>query len=115
MPWLVKLDKDDFVGKWALEHFAERGPRERLVGFEMENGVVPAEGAQIVIDGRRRGGSRARAGARQLGRTIGLAWVPPELAEDGTRFEIRVDRACSSGRASRRQPFFDPDGERLRS
>ena len=29
----LKLDKDDFVGKWALEHMQERGPRERLVGF----------------------------------------------------------------------------------
>ena len=41
MPWIVKLDKDDFVGKWAIEHVQERGPRERLVGFEMANGAVP--------------------------------------------------------------------------
>ncbi len=25
MPWIAKLDKDDFVGKWALEHVQERG------------------------------------------------------------------------------------------
>jgi glycine cleavage system aminomethyltransferase T len=33
MPWIVKLDKDDFVGKWSLEHVQDRGFRERLVGF----------------------------------------------------------------------------------
>ena len=30
MPWIVKLDKDqDFIGKWALERVAGRGPRDR--------------------------------------------------------------------------------------
>ncbi len=57
MPWIAKLDKDDFVGKWALEHVQERGLREPLVGFEMENGVVPPEGG---ADRRRR---QARAAA----------------------------------------------------
>ena len=52
MPWIAKLDKDDFVGKWALEHMQERGPRELLVGFEMENGALPAEGCQVVRGGR---------------------------------------------------------------
>ena len=51
MSWLPKLEKDDFVGKFAVEHFAEREERERLVGFTMEDDVVPAEGAQIVIEG----------------------------------------------------------------
>ena len=52
MPWIAKLDKDDFVGKWSLEHVLERGFREQLVGFETESGVVPLEGGQIVVDGR---------------------------------------------------------------
>src|SRR5207253_1957185 len=52
MPWIAKLDKEDFVGKWALEHVQERGFREQLVGFEMTDGVVPAEGGQIVLGGR---------------------------------------------------------------
>ena len=56
MAWIAKLDKDDFVGKWALEHMKERGPRELLVGFEMENGTLPAEGCQVV-----RGGTAERA------------------------------------------------------
>ena len=51
MSWLPKMDKDDFVGKFALEHFAQRDEKERLVGFTMEDDVLPAEGAQIVIEG----------------------------------------------------------------
>ena len=52
MPWILKLDKDDFVGKWAAEHVQARGVRERLVGFTMPAGVLPLEGAQVVRDGR---------------------------------------------------------------
>ena len=55
MPWIVKLDKDDFVGKWALEHVQERGSRERLVGFEMQT-ARPPEGGR---SSRRRGRSAA--------------------------------------------------------
>jgi sarcosine oxidase subunit alpha len=51
MPWIAKLDKDDFVGKWSLEHVQERGLQELLVGFEMEDGKVPLEGAQVVLEG----------------------------------------------------------------
>ena len=50
MPWIVKLDKEqDFIGKWALEHYAEQAPASALVGFTMPNGDVPTEGA-VVLD-----------------------------------------------------------------
>src|SRR5262249_62282042 len=35
MPWVLKLDKSDFVGRFAAELARERGVRERLVGFTM--------------------------------------------------------------------------------
>ena len=114
MPWIAKLDKDDFVGKWALEHVQERGFREQLVGFEMTDGVVPAEGGQIVLGGRPAGRVTSSRLSPQLGRAIGMAWVRPELAHEGAEIEIKVDggfaRACV-----RLKPFFDPEGERLRS
>jgi len=114
MSWLPKLDKDDFVGKYAVEHFTEREERERLVGFTMEDGVVPAEGAQIVIDGYPAGRVTSARRSEAVGAVIGLAWVPPERAEDGTRFEVKVDRRLVGGRVTS-GPFFDPDGERMRS
>jgi len=114
MPWIVKLDKDDFVGKWALEHMQERGPRERLVGFEMEKGAAPPEGAQVVIDGRPAGRVTSSRSSAELRKAIGLAWVPPALAEEGARIEIRMNGSLERA-AVRLQPFFDPKGERLRS
>jgi sarcosine oxidase, subunit alpha len=114
MHWLPKLDKDDFVGKFAVEHFVEREERERLVGFTMEDDVVPAEGAQIVIEGRPAGRVTSARRSHAVGAVIGLAWLPPERSDDGTRFEIRVDRRTLGGRVTS-GPFYDPAGERMRS
>ncbi|HWC31742.1 MAG TPA: aminomethyltransferase family protein, partial [Actinomycetota bacterium] len=116
MPWIVKLDKDDFVGKWSLEQVRERGLRERLVGFEMADGIgaVPAEGGQIVVEGRPGGRVTSARWSPELERAIGLAWVPADLAAEGSELTIRMDGGVEKARV-RLRPFFDPDGARLRS
>ena len=115
MPWIAKLDKEnDFVGKWALEHVRERGFREQLVGFEMDNGVVPAEGGQIVADGSAVGRVTSARLSPQLGRVIGMAWVRSDLASEDGELRLKVNGNLETARV-RLKPFFDPDGERLRS
>src|SRR5439155_12614835 len=114
MPWIAKLDKDQFVGKWALEHVHRRGFREQLVGFEMADGLLPAEGGQIVLGGRPAGRVTSARRSPHLGRVIGMAWVRPELAREDAEIEIQVDGSRELARV-RLRPFFDPDGERLRS
>ncbi|HYY76945.1 MAG TPA: 2Fe-2S iron-sulfur cluster-binding protein, partial [Gaiellaceae bacterium] len=114
MPWIVKWDKDDFVGKWSLEHVQERGFREQLVGFEMRNGVVPPEGGQIVIDGWPGGRVTSSRWSDELGKAIGMAWVPPELAEEGAEIALKVNGSIERAQV-RLRPFFDPEGDHLRS
>ena len=114
MSWLPKLDKDDFVGKWAVEHFGGREERERLVGFRMEEDVVPAEGAQVVIDGYPAGRVTSARRSELVGEVIGLAWVPPERADADMRFEVRVERRMVGARVMH-GAFFDPAGERMRA
>jgi sarcosine oxidase, subunit alpha len=114
MPWIVKWDKDDFVGKWSLEQVQERGFRSQLVGFEMANGVVPLEGGQIVADERSIGRVTSSRWSSELGKAIGMGWVPPELAVDGAQIQIKVNGDVESARV-RLRPFFDPDGDHLRS
>ena len=78
MPWIVKLDKEqDFIGKWALEHYAEQSPATSLVGFTMADGDVPTEGA-VVLDGAARPPARSTSSRYSpvLERVIGMAWVP---------------------------------------
>ena len=115
MPWAVKLDKEqDFIGRWALESAAEAEPRERLVGFILDDGYVPTEGAVVLEDGKPAGQVTSARRSPQLGQVIGLAWVPAAAAQDGATVTISDD-----GRRLRARvvtaPFYDPAGEALRS
>ena len=115
MPWAVKLDKEQsFIGRWALEDAAEREPKERLVGFIVDDGVVPTEGAAVVAGETPVGMVTSARRSPQLGAVIGMAWVPPSAARDGASVTI-----SDAGRRLRArivtEPFYDPKGEVLRS
>ncbi|HEX7298191.1 MAG TPA: 2Fe-2S iron-sulfur cluster-binding protein [Solirubrobacteraceae bacterium] len=116
MPWIVKLDKDeDFIGKWALEHASEHPGETALVGFTLADGDVPTEGAAILDErGAPAGQVTSARHSRQLGRVIGMAWVPAALAADGASITISDDRRTLRA-AVVTKPFYDPDGEVLRS
>jgi len=115
MPWIVKLDKEDeFIGKWALEEASERALETTLVGFQTIDGGVPREGAAVVIDGAPAGKVTSARFSSQLTQAIGMAWVPAQLAQDGSRITIVDDGRAFSALVSTK-PFHDPEGARLRS
>ena len=116
MPWAVKLDKDeDFIGKWALARVAEHPAETALVGFTLADGRVPTEGA-VVLDERGVAAGQVTSArrSRQLGRVIGMAWVPAALASDGARITIADNGSRLDGSVVT-EPFYDPQGELLRS
>jgi sarcosine oxidase subunit alpha len=116
MSWIVKLDKEqDFIGRWALEHARERPGETALVGFTLDNGHVPTEGAVVLSDsGGPLGQVTSARRSRQLGQVIGMAWVPAALARDGASIRIS-DEGRTIGATVTTRPFYDPDGEVLRS
>ena len=116
MPWIVKLDKEqDFIGKWALQHYENEELETALVGFTLANGHVPTEGAVVMPEnGGPMGQVTSARFSQQLGRVIGMAWVPAALAKDGARITISDEDKRIEGEVQTK-PFYDPDGEILRS
>lgn len=117
---LVKLDKDDFIGKTSLVLAGERGVEKRLAGFTMPDGTLPEEGNQIVRPGKGPLGleiigrvTSARY-SPTLKQVIGLCWLPAALAEPGSAFTVRVRGELKAGRVAA-LPFYDPDEIRLRA
>jgi sarcosine oxidase subunit alpha len=47
-----------------------------------------------------------------LGKVVGLAYLPLDLAENGKRFEIRVDGGTMVAAEVVPTPFYDPDNAR---
>ena len=117
MPWIVKLDKEqDFIGKWALEHYdavrrrpphwsASRCPTATCPPRARWSSTSMATPAGQVTSARH---------SPVLGRTIGMAWVPNALARDGARITIS-DEGRQLDAEIQTKPFYDPDGEVLRS
>lgn len=119
--WAVKMDKPDFLGKRMLARISAEGPKQRLTGFKMARpGVVPDEGLQVV--GLRPNGRLDTIGhitscrySPTLGETIGLCWLPAEVAaQNGAPFKIRMDGRRLEEARVHHGPFYDPDGKRLK-
>ena len=112
--WMVKDDKDDFLGLRALRDLREAGTKERLVGFTADNGWLPPEGASVTDGERWVGRVTSARHSAAAGSVVGLAWVPAAWAVDGHRFEIRFGGTHATATVHL-EPFYDPRGERVRS
>jgi len=114
MGWVVKDEKPDFLGKRSLRDLAAAGPAERLVGFTAADAWLPPEGSSVVRDGVWVGRVTSARRSATAGSVVGLAWVPADEAEEGRTFEIQFASHRTTGTVVL-HPFYDPEGERLRS
>ena len=114
LDWMVKLDKEDFLGHASLAADKARGAPERLVGFTVKSGGLPLEGAAVVSDGKPVGRVCSSRWSDAAAAFIGLAWVPVALASDESRLTLRSN-GKSIVASVHLKPFYDPEGTRLRS
>lgn len=113
MKWAIKFDKQDFVGKTALMNISERALRHKLVGFAISDNKIPSDGSAIVKDKFPVGRVTSCRYSSLLQKTIGLAWVPPELTTIGQNLEITCDYEKFEAEVIEK-PFYDPEGTRLK-
>lgn len=107
---LPKMDKEDFVGKLALERLAGLPLRERLAKIRFESEEAPAEGAPLTVGGRHVGRLTSSRSSPLLGCSVALGWI---RRVDGG-FPARVEAPSAVGEIVE-TPFYDPDGSRLRA
>jgi sarcosine oxidase subunit alpha len=113
LEWVVKLEKQDFIGRGALVAATERPGRTRLVGFVMNDGAVPYDGSPVVAGFAPIGKVTSSRLSPTTGKGFGLAWVPIELAEEGKPIHILVDGKTHEADVTL-EPVYDPDGTKLR-
>ena len=88
--WIAKLEKGNFLGREALAKQREQGVRKKLVGFEMTGHGIARDGFAVRMDGNPVGRVTSGSYAPFLKKGIGLAYVPPALAEAGREIEIEI-------------------------
>ncbi len=114
LAWVVKFNKDDFIGKQALQAVQERGLRQKLVGFRLRDSGVAEGGQAVVLNGKPVGRVASARFSPSVGTCIGLAWVPIELASQDGPFQIRINGELTQADIVN-ETFYDPQGKRVRA
>ena len=130
--WAVKMKKDDFIGKRALETELENGPEWKFIGIEiqwdqLENhyrkvGLAPGlpstawrTSTPLYNGSEQVGYATSGAWSPILKRYIALAHVKAEYAKKGTMldFELKIEHFRKLTPAKVVQtPFYDPERKR---
>jgi dimethylglycine oxidase len=109
----VKLDKGDFVGRAALERRRDAGPSRRLACLTVDDGTVLMGKEPVWAGGRVVGFVTSAAYGHAVQRSIAYAWLPAELASQGTPVEIEYFAARHPATVAP-DPIFDASMRRMR-
>ncbi len=107
--------KDDFVGRKALER-RKQNPVRKLVGLDIETGLVPSNGDCIRIGKAQVGEITSAMKSPILGKTIALARMDITHSELGTELEVGQLDGQQKRLKAKIVPFphFDPEKKRVR-
>jgi aminomethyltransferase len=103
--WLVKMKKGDFVGKQALEQQKAAGIPRKLIGFTMADRAFPRHGYPVSCGGAASGEVRSGTMSPTLGIAIGTAYLPLDVAKEGTQFEVEI-RGKRLPAVVQKMPFY---------
>jgi aminomethyltransferase len=107
----VDLDGRNFLGEAAILRRRAAGHTRALVGFEIEGRGIARAGYDVAVDGQPVGRVTSGAPSPTLGRSIGLAYVPPSLAAPGSRFDVLIRGQAAPARVVG-TPFVRAGGPR---
>ncbi|GAB4297762.1 MAG: 2Fe-2S iron-sulfur cluster-binding protein [Methylophaga sp.] len=107
---LVAMEKPFFIGQRSLKILAKKPLAKKLTTFVLDqgfNGEMPNE-CNLVIDSANNIAGRVTSISYSgyLDRHIGFAFVPPEQAHSGARFQIRTDSGSMVSATVCHAPFF---------
>ena len=96
LAWTVALHKPRFIGKEALLKQQEAGVTRTFAGFELSQGPVPRQGAELLADAgggaglRRVGTVTSGTFSPMLSRPLGMGYIEPAFAKPGTALTLTV-------------------------
>lgn len=106
--WVVRLAKEDFIGRDALLRQKEHGVERQLVGIVLTDRGIARQEYRILRDADQVGIVTSGTMSPTLGKAIGLGYVAPEYAEIGTRLNVEIRRQQTAAEVVR-LPFYKRD------
>ncbi|HEY1206071.1 MAG: glycine cleavage system aminomethyltransferase GcvT [Bryobacteraceae bacterium] len=90
LDWIVRMDKESFLGRDALERQRQAGLRRKLVGFEMRGRGIARDGYEVFSGGAPAGWVTSGGPSPTLNKNIGLCYLPFEKAAVGEPIQILI-------------------------
>jgi glycine cleavage system T protein len=111
----VRPDKGDFLGRSALERIKAQAPARRLCCLTLDDPAVVLMGKEPILDVDRVLGHVTSANyGYTVGQSIAYGYLPADHADEGTKTELYFFGQRYSARV-RRNPLYDPEGQKFRS
>jgi aminomethyltransferase len=101
----VELDRGGFIGADAMLRLRESGLSRRLVGFVLEDRGIARAGYELTQGSKTIGTVTSGAPSPTLGKSIGLAYVPPQMTEPGSPLEVVIRNRVVAARVVK-TPFL---------
>lgn len=101
-----KLDKEDFIGKAALAAQKEEGPKQKIVGIELEGHAVPRHGYPVLAGGEQIGEVTTGYQSISTGKSVCMALIDAAHAKLGTKLEVQIRRKTFPGTVVKKR-FYD--------
>jgi aminomethyltransferase len=105
LAWVVKSDKGDFLGRDAMLKQKAAGLPRKLVGFVLTDAGIPRHGYDVVREGKKIGTVTSGTKSPSLKTSIGLAYVPPALAAEGSTFGVDIRGRAAAAKVVK-TPFY---------
>lgn len=109
--FLVKLAKDDFIGKQALEKIKGQGLKRKIVTFEMLERGIPRQGYPVFKNNVEIGLVTSGTMSPTFKKGLGMAFVKTEEAFEGNEINIKIREKLYKAKIVKR-PFYSYKGKK---
>lgn len=90
LSWVVKLDKDDFLGKDSLAEEKKKKPERKLIGLELIDRGIPRQGCDVYAEGEKSGSVTSGTFAPTLKKPLAMALIRRSVPRQVREFEIDI-------------------------
>lgn len=101
-----KLDKEEFIGKDALVAQKAEGPKQRIVGIELEGHAVPRHGYAVLFNGEKIGEVTTGYQSISTGKSVCMALVDAAHGKLDTPVEVQIRKKTFPGKVVKKR-FYD--------
>jgi aminomethyltransferase len=103
--WILKLNKEPFIGQEALARQKAEGIRRLLVGFELVDKGIARHGYPVHVQGKQFDAVTSGTFVPFLKKSIGMAYLPVEHSAIGSEFQVDIRGKLATAKVVK-TPFY---------